>query len=86
MKVPLQLRYRHPPPCTNLDRRRELARPAESVEGVGVQTESAGRIRYGDQVSDGNLVVHTPGDEGHAAPLALLGHPTGKNVPPPTLG
>jgi hypothetical protein len=45
-----------------------------------VQTESAGRLRYRDQVSDGNLVVYAPGGEGHPAPLALREHPTAANV------
>ena len=73
VQVPLQLRYRHPPACTNLDRRKELARPAEAVEGVGVQAEPARRIRNRDQVDDGGFgrvefwrrgSLCTPGDAG----------------------
>jgi hypothetical protein len=46
-----------------------------------VQTEPARRIRNVDQVGDGKLVVLSSGDEGHAAPPALLGQPTAESVP-----
>jgi hypothetical protein len=80
VKVPLQLGYRHPPSCTDLDSRRELARPAEPVQGVRVQAEATRRIRNGDQVDVGALVVLSSGEEGHVAPLAMLASGVGLTI------
>jgi hypothetical protein len=45
VEVPSKPGHRHPPPPADLDCRGELPRPAEAVEGVGMQADAPGRLR-----------------------------------------
>jgi hypothetical protein len=64
VEVPLQPRHRDPPSGSNLECRREAARTTKAVEGVGVQPNTAGDFRDGNQIGHGRLVVMAERD-GH---------------------